>query len=123
MSTSLEAISCGSHSLCVAVAGTGDAGGSGGVWRSTEPRRAPPPVALSQPDSNQQVAVACPGHGLCVATDSAGEVAISAHPAAADPARQTAHVDRSNVMSGTSCPAIALCVAGDTSGNVLVGRR
>jgi hypothetical protein len=50
-------------------------------------------------------------------------VAMSAHPAASHPSWQTAHVDRSNVMSGISCPTIKLCVAADTSGNVLVGRR
>ncbi len=67
--------------------------------------------------------MACHGRGLCVATDSAGRVAMSARPASAHPAWQTAHVDRSNVLSGIACPTIRLCVAADTSGNVLVGRR
>lgn len=123
MSTSLEAISCGSRSVCVAVAGNGDAVGSGGIWRSTDPATRRPRWALTHPDPNQQFAVACRGRGLCVATDSAGEVAMSDRPAGAHPSWQTAHVDRSNVMSGISCPTIKLCVAADTSGNVLVGRR
>jgi hypothetical protein len=122
-SASLEAISCGARSLCVAVAGNGDPVGPGGVWRSTDPAARSPRWALTHPDANQQFAVACRGRGLCVATDSAGEVAMSAHPAAAHPAWQTAHVDRSNVMSGISCPTLKLCVAADTSGNVLVGGR
>jgi hypothetical protein len=120
---SLEAISCGSRSLCVAVAGNGDPGGFGGVWRSTDPAARHPRWALTYADINQQFAVACRGRGLCVATDSAGRVAMSARPGAADPSWQTAHVDRSNVLSGISCPTIKLCVAADTSGNVLVGRR
>jgi hypothetical protein len=123
ISTSLEAISCGSRRLCVAVAGNGDAVGSGGVWRSTNPATRHPRWALSHPDPDQQFAVACRGRALCVATDSAGRVAMSAHPAASHPSWQTAHVDRSNVMSGISCPTIKLCVAADTSGNVLVGRH
>jgi hypothetical protein len=123
MSESLEAISCGSRSLCVAVAGNGEAVGSGGVWRSTNPAGRHPRWTLTHPDLHQQFAVACRGRSLCVATDSIGRVAMSAHPAAADPSWQTAHVDRANVISGISCPTIELCVAGDTSGNVLVGRR
>jgi hypothetical protein len=122
VSTLLEAIACGSRSLCVAVAGTG-AGGSGGLWRSTDPGAHRPRWAPTLADANPQFAVACHGRGLCVTTDSAGEVAMSVHPAGAQPGWQTAHVDRSNVMSGISCPTVGLCVAVDTSGNVLVGRR
>lgn len=123
VSAPLEAISCGSRSLCVAVVGTGEATASGGVWRSTDPAARHPRWVPTSPDSHQQFAVACHQRRLCVATDSAGEVAMSADPAAAHPAWQTAHVDRSNVMSGISCPTVSLCVAADTSGDVLVGRR
>jgi hypothetical protein len=120
---SLEAISCGSRTLCLAVVGGRANGGPGGVWRSTNPAAQRPQWNLIHPDPNQQFAVACRGRGLCVATDSAGMVTMSAHPAAAQPAWQTRRVDRTNVMSGISCPTVRLCVAVDTYGNVLTGRR
>jgi hypothetical protein len=120
---SLEAISCGSRTLCLAVVGGQENGGPGGVWRSTNPAARRPRWALALQDPNQQFAVACRGRGLCVATDSAGLVMMSAHPAAADPAWQTRRVDATNVMSAISCPTVRLCVAADTYGNVLTGRR
>jgi hypothetical protein len=120
---SLEAISCGSRTLCLAVAGGRQNGGPGGVWRSTDPAARRPRWTLALPDPNQQFAVACRGRGLCVATDSAGIVTMSAHPAAAHPAWQTRRVDATNVMSAISCPTVRLCVAADTYGDVLTGRR
>jgi hypothetical protein len=123
INNSLEAISCGSRTLCLAVVGGQENGGPGGVWRSTNPAARRPRWALALQDSNQQFAVACRGRGLCVATDSAGLVMMSAHPAAAHPAWQTRRVDATNVMSAISCPTVRLCVAADTYGNVLTGRR
>jgi hypothetical protein len=123
ITNSLEAISCGSRTLCLAVVGGQENGGPGGVWRSTNPAARRPRWALALQDSNQQFAVACRGRGLCVATDSAGLVMMSAHPAAARPAWQTRRVDATNVMSAISCPTVRLCVAADTYGNVLTGRR
>ena len=120
---SLEAISCGSRTLCLAVVGGRENGGPGGVWRSTDPAARRPRWTLAVPDSNQQFAVACRGRRLCVATDSAGMVTMSAHPAAADPAWQMRRVDATNVLSAISCPTARLCVAADTYGNVLAGRR
>jgi hypothetical protein len=120
---SLEAISCGSRNLCLAVVGGQENGGPGGVWRSTNPAARRPRWALALPDPNQQFAVACRGRGLCVATDSAGLVMMSAHPAAAHAAWQTRRVDATNVMSAISCPTVRLCVAADTYGNVLTGHR
>jgi hypothetical protein len=120
---SLEAISCGSRTLCVAVVGGRENGGPGGVWRSTNPAAGRPRWAPALRDPNQQFAVACRGRRLCVATDSAGTVMMSAHPAAAHPAWQTRRVDATNVMSAISCPMVRLCVAADTYGNVLTGRR
>ncbi len=120
---SLEAISCGSRTLCLAVVGGRVNGGPGGVWRSTDPAARRPRWTLALPDPNQQFAVACRARRLCVATDSAGMVTMSAHPAAAHPAWQTRRVDRTNVMSAISCPSVRLCVAADTYGNVLTGRR
>jgi hypothetical protein len=120
---SLEAISCGSRTLCLAVVGGQENGGPGGVWRSTNPAARRPRWALALPDPNQQFAVACRGRGLCVATDSAGLVMMSAHPAAAHAAWQTRRVDATNVMSAISCPTVRLCVAADTYGNVLTGHR
>lgn len=120
---SLEAISCGSRTLCLAVVGGRQNGGPGGVWRSTDPAARRARWTLALPDPNQQFAVACRGRGLCVATDSAGMVTMSAHPAAVHPAWQTRRVDATNVMSAISCPTVRLCVAADTYGNVLAGRR
>jgi hypothetical protein len=120
---SLEAISCGSRRLCLAVVGGRENGGPGGVWRSTDPAAHHPRWTLVLPDSNQQFAVACRGRGLCVATDSAGMVMMSERPGAVRPAWQTSRVDAMNVMSGISCPTVRLCVAADTYGNVLTGRR
>jgi hypothetical protein len=120
---SLEAISCGSRTLCLAVVGGRENGGPGGVWRSTDPGARHPRWTLVLPDSNQQFAVACRGRGLCVATDSAGMVMMSEHPRAARPGWQTRRVDNTNVMSAISCPTVKLCVAADTYGNVLTGRR
>ncbi len=120
---SLEAISCGSRTLCLAVVGGRQNGGPGGVWRSTDPAARRPRWTLALPDPNQQFAVACRGRGLCVATDSAGMVTMSAHPAAAHPVWQTHRVDATNVMSAISCPTVRFCVAADTYGNVLAGRR
>ncbi|HEX3834832.1 MAG TPA: hypothetical protein VHW04_22800, partial [Solirubrobacteraceae bacterium] len=104
INNSLEAISCGSRTLCLAVVGGQENGGPGGVWRSTNPAAPRPRWALALTDPNQQFAVACRGRGLCVATDSAGLVMMSAHPAAAHPAWQTRRVDATNVMSAISCP-------------------
>jgi hypothetical protein len=120
---SLEAISCGSRRLCLAVVGGRENGGPGGVWRSTDPAARRPRWTLALPDSNQQFAVACRGQGLCVATDSGGMVMMSEHPGAARPGWQTRRVDATNVMSGISCPTVRFCVAADTYGNVLTGRR
>ena len=120
---SLEAISCGSRRLCLAVAGGRENAGPGGVWRSTDPAARHPRWSLVLSDSNQQFAVACHGRGLCVATDSAGMVMMSEHPGAVRPVWQTRRVDATNVMSGISCPTVRLCVAADTYGNVLTGRR
>jgi hypothetical protein len=120
---SLEAISCGSRTLCLAVVGGRQNGGPGGVWRSTDPAARRPRWTLALPDSNQQFAVACRGRGLCVATDSAGTVTMTAHPAEAHPAWQTRRVDQTNVMSAISCPTVRLCVAADTYGNLLAGHR
>ena len=120
---SLEAISCGSRTLCLAVVGGQQNGGPGGVWRSTDPATRRPRWTPALADPNQQFAVACRGRGLCVATDSAGMVTMSAHPGAAHPAWQTHRVDARNVISAISCPTVKLCVAADTYGNVLAGRR
>jgi hypothetical protein len=120
---SLEAISCGSRTLCLAVVGGQQNGGPGGMWRSTDPAARRPRWALAVPDPNQQFAIACHRRGLCVATDSAGMVTMSVHPASAHPAWQTRRVDATNVMSAISCPTVRLCVAADTYGNVLAGRR
>jgi hypothetical protein len=123
MNDSLEAISCGSRQLCLAVVGGRENSGPGGIWRSTDPAARHPRWTLALPDPNQQFAVACRRRGLCVATDSAGMVTMSEHPGAAHPAWQTRRVDATNVMSGISCPTVRLCVAVDTYGNVLTGRR
>jgi hypothetical protein len=120
---SLEAISCGSRTLCLAVVGGQGNGGPGGIWRSTDPAARHPQWTLAVRDPNQQFAVACRARRLCVATDSSGTVVMSAHPAAAHPAWQTRRVDQRNVMSAISCPTVRLCVAADTYGNVLTGRR
>ena len=122
---SLEAIACGSRSLCVAVVGgQSSANGIGGLWRSTDPAARHPRWVPVLADLHEQFAVTCVGNSLCVATDSAGQVSMSRRAATAPAVSwQTRRVDGRRVLAGVSCPTVSLCVAIDTDGYAVVGRR
>jgi hypothetical protein len=123
----LDAISCASSALCVAVAGgemdENDPDPGGGIWSSTHPASAHPHWRLAHPDVNEQLAVACQGRALCLAVDVNGRASASLDPAAAHPAWTSEVIDSQAVFTGVSCPTRRVCVVVDSDGHMRIARR
>ncbi len=115
---SLNAVSCPSGSLCVAV------GQRGGVATLDDPAGGPtsPTQSFHLPGLGDLIAVSCPSVKLCVALDAGGEAAVSTDPGGGVGAWRTYRADpiqkagRSAVMA-LSCPTVSFCIAvtGDQS--------
>jgi hypothetical protein len=116
---SLNAVSCPSISLCVAV----DQNGS--VASSTNPTGGRSAWRLADVDGTAPLSsVSCPTTGLCVAVaGSTGNIVTSTDPTGGPGAWVVAHVDSGAIpifFGGyVSCPSTSLCVLADGSGNVL----
>jgi hypothetical protein len=124
----LDAISCPSSGLCVAVAGgvnfNSPAGGpGGGIWSSTNPATAHPRWRRVLPDADDELAVSCHARALCLAVDVDGRVAVSLRPAAAHPHWSAAVIDPEAVFTGVSCPTSRVCFAVDSHGYLRIMRR
>jgi hypothetical protein len=124
----LDAVSCPTTRLCVAVDASGyvittvDPTARSRVW--SRPARI---------DGAALTGVSCPTTRLCVAVDDAGSVLTSTNPTGGARAwSRPARIDTAPAagggyagLSGISCPSITLCVAVDDaeSGNVLTATR
>ncbi len=120
----LDAISCSSSALCVAVAGgemdENDADPGGGIWSATNPASAHPRWRLALPDANEELAVACHASALCLAVDVNGRASASLDPAAAHPGWSTKIIDRTAVFTGVACPTRRVCIVVDGSGRMRI---
>lgn len=108
----LDAVSCRSASLCVAVHSNGD------VLTSTDPAGGSGAWSVKQVAGiNQLTGIACPSRSLCVAVDNAGKVVASRNPTHPG-AWSVRQIDGVRGFLGVSCPSPRLCVAADNAGNV-----
>jgi hypothetical protein len=112
----LQAISCPSSALCVAVDNAGRAllgthplSGAAGAWSA----------ALNVDGGRTLTSISCPTVALCVAVDGEGHALVSTAPSA--PGSWAAlDIDGATALTSVSCPSSALCVAVDAAGNRLV---
>jgi hypothetical protein len=110
----LNAISCPSESLCVAVDGAGNA------LTTLDPTALAPTWTSGQIANGQQLsAVSCASLTLCVAVGAGGEASISTNPSAGAASWSHAVIDPEGTLMGVSCPSPSLCVAVDEQGRVL----
>ncbi|MEA2370633.1 MAG: trimeric autotransporter adhesin [Solirubrobacteraceae bacterium] len=111
---SLNAVSCASTSLCIAVGQTGhlmstlDATAGGAAWRHLTP------AAVANANFS---AVSCASISLCVAVTDSGEVVTSSDPTNAAGNWAATQIDGNVALTGVSCPTVSLCVAVDVNGN------
>ncbi|HTW07904.1 MAG TPA: hypothetical protein VME46_10355 [Acidimicrobiales bacterium] len=128
---SVDAISCPSTGLCVAVDHDGDVvtstdpTGGASAWTATYidsttfPTDGASAWTTTHIDgTNAFSAISCPSTGLCVAVDQDGDVVTSTDPTGGASAWTTTHVD-DNTFSAISCPSTGLCVTADHSGDVV----
>jgi hypothetical protein len=111
----LNAVSCGSPALCVAVGNDGQAvtstspAGGIGTWS-----------AADVDGSNRLLAVSCPTSGACFATDNHAQLLSSANPAGGAGAwRAPVSIDPGRWVNDLSCATTRLCVAVDRRGGVI----
>lgn len=121
----LDAVSCPSSSLCVAV------DRFGGIVSSSEPAGGASEWAFAQVGEAYKPnepctfvplclrAVSCPSTNLCVAVGERGHAAISTDPTGGASAWTQTTIDGGHTLSGISCPSDSFCVAVDSGGNVL----
>jgi hypothetical protein len=122
----LNAISCPSTGLCVAI------DRAGGILWSTHPTGPAGDWHLDDVDlGNELTGISCPSTALCVAVDAVGSVLLTTLPTAGAGAWSAASVDKNatalNTDTGTttltrsiSCPSTTLCVAVDAVGDAFV---
>lgn len=117
----LNAISCPSTTLCVAVGGSyvavsTDPTGGSSAWRVTQLS-----AEAAFQDGGSLETISCPSTALCVAGDRDGNVVTSTAPAAAAPVWNIANVERVGYGETleVSCASVSLCEAVDGEGLVL----
>jgi hypothetical protein len=111
--SSLNAVSCPSSTLCVAVDDAGN------VATSSNPTGGASAWTVAKIDGTRPlVGVSCPTSTLCVAIDGAGNTIISTTPTAAATWTVT-NVDGNHHLSAVSCTTNSLCAAVDRAGNVI----
>lgn len=116
--TTLDAVSCPSVSLCVAVGSDGINNNGGGLV-STTTNPAGGAWSSATPAIVTMLSVSCPSISLCVAVGG-DEVATSTDPSGGAGAWTPAAVpDAFNGLTAVSCPSVSLCVALDENGDVL----
>jgi hypothetical protein len=101
--TGLQAVSCPSTQLCVAVAG-------GAALISTDPGATRPHWTTATLDSAPFVSVSCASAALCVAANLAGVAEISTNPTAAHPHWTTPAQAGGGGTLSVSCPSVLQCV-------------
>jgi hypothetical protein len=116
----LNAVSCASARLCVAVDAVGNAVVTHDPNAATPTWRAP----IDIDGTNTIGYISCPSTSLCVAVDYSGNAVISRNPDAATPTWSApADIDGTDPMVGVSCPSTSLCVAVDYAGNAVISRN
>ena len=102
--TDINAVSCTTSSLCVAV-GTADY-----AFVSSNPTGGPSDWTENIVDGyNSLQSVSCPAVSLCVAVDDAGNIITSSDPTTAGATWSIVH--EYNPFTSVSCPTTTLCVA------------
>ncbi len=117
LSSSLDflGVSCGTPSLCVAVARDGrlvistDPSGGAPAWREVANPGGPGDLG----------GVGCIGASLCAAGNAGGNILTSTDPAADGATWGEVNAGGSVPITGVSCPASDRCVAVDNNGDVL----
>jgi hypothetical protein len=122
----LDAVSCPTATLCVAV------DRFGGIVSSTDPAAGQGAWSFAQVGSQTYKAntpcqlsalclrsVSCASTTMCVAVGANGQVAVSTDPAAGAAAWVSSVVDEGHMLLGVSCVSSVLCVAVDNGGDVL----
>jgi hypothetical protein len=115
----MEAVSCRSVSLCVAVDDAGNiasstAPSSGAAWKT---------VNLDGSRFQTPFGVSCPaGTALCVVSDDGGDVLTSFTPTGPASGWTRTKIDSRWGLFQVSCGSPGMCVATDAGGYVLVGR-
>jgi hypothetical protein len=104
----LQAISCPSLSLCVAV-------GPNGAFESSTPTATAPSWSTVPGVSTDLYEVACPSTALCVATGQPG--VISFDPS--NPTKPGFHAPSIPLLR-FACPSVTLCVGSDGAGGLLI---
>lgn len=113
-SIDFRSISCGTPSLCVAVAKEGrvfvstDPTGGAGAWRAAGTPGGPGDLE----------AVDCVATQLCAAGNMTGNVLSSTNPAGGVPTWTETNAGGSVQITGVSCPTANACVAVDNNGDV-----
>jgi hypothetical protein len=125
----LNAVSCPTAALCVAVDDAGH------VLTSTDPAGGPRQWVSRDVDGRTDItALSCPSASLCVATDAAGDVLTSTHAWSSHARWTVTHVDSAlaepsrygggpDLLEGVSCATVSLCVAVDSIGNAISSTR
>jgi hypothetical protein len=110
----LDAVSCPSPSLCLAV-GSGGEGAS-----STNPAGGMGAWSSADIDGTHRlISLSCPTPGFCAATDNASRVVTSDAPTGG-PSHWSAHtIDAGRWITSISCASSHLCVAVDRHGGIL----
>lgn len=103
----LNAVSCPSESLCVAV-------GNGNVMTSTNPAGGPNTWTVTHTEKYYLDAVSCPSESLCVAVGAKGDIVTSTNPTGGASAWTVTHAAHLGTLrlATVSCPSVSLCVAG-----------
>jgi hypothetical protein len=125
----LDAQSCASASLCVAIEQS-PIGPEGSLLISTDPTRRASTWTQTDVDGNTPLAaVACRASSFCVAVDTHGNVLSSRDPTGGPSAWKIVNVDPPGVVPGfnasaaLTCPSTRLCLALDGSGRLLISRH
>lgn len=115
----IDAVSCPSEGLCVAV------GKEGSIYASTDPAGGAGAwsIGTTGDGSPHLTSVSCPSESLCVAVSgergpAAGRIVTSTDPAAGQ--WQTAQLPGAPDLRAVSCSGTALCVAGSVGGKIFV---
>jgi hypothetical protein len=104
---SLDAVSCPSVKLCVAV------DDAGGVIVSRRPGKGASSWREVYFRGAMTLGVSCPSAGLCAAVDDGGNVILSTKPASGS--WRVVRVDHAQGLRGIACASRSLCVAFDTT--------
>lgn len=114
-SLSLQAVSCPTVDLCLAV------GRQGRALVSTNPGAAAPTwTEIGTPAPGDLESIDCPVEALCLAGNARGNILSSTNPGAVAPSWRTANTGPSVPISGISCPVTTRCLAVTNNGDVAV---